>query len=101
MKTEFIDYQVLKDDIHERVIGKVCIERIKQVQEEGYDFQFDKTNSAITWHCNMVNRLTDALGHSVSCQKVSRREYRRRLVQVAAIAIAAVEASLRNNPEDE
>lgn len=71
------------------VINEVLEERWRQISK-GHSEKSDDMNTEVGWILFMQVRLIDAASQAIS--GTIKSEYRRRLVQVAAMAIAAVES---------
>ena len=84
-----------------RIIEDLQNERVYQVTrgregkiegESGWSYEFDDSNTVSDWTRYIVNYLGKAGGTT----KVEPENYRKNMIKVAALAIAAVEAFDRN-----
>jgi len=76
-----------------RVLDEVGIERLRHVEHYGWDDEHDERHTVGAWAWLLGRRASDLAG--VDHGAINKVEARRLLVEIAAVAVAAIEATDR------
>lgn len=77
-----------------RVVGEVVVERVRQVEHHGRTLEHDDQHDRRSWAWYLGQRV-----HALACPfDEAVHDERRQLIEVAAIAVAAIEAHDRRHP---
>ena len=73
------------------IIGDICAERVAQITQHGFNQEHDDRLRPNDW----VAKLTKHVGYAADDLKAA--EFRKQMVRIAAIAVAAIEYTDRNS----
>ena len=83
-RAEALDRMVRRDAI----VAEIMAERQRQICDHGYHVYADSGNDRNDW----VAYICAYVGRAAACKKNKDEDYRKRMVKVAALAVAAIEA---------